>query len=164
MGLESGDDQVLKRVKEKGPPPGSRSGPGRKVLAAGLELSLYVLLGLGGQELSREHALNTAQVLNKIHKPHFVRLRTLVPKINTLLLHQIKRGRFQLLGALGVLAETRLALENLDLKTEITSDHYTNYLNLTGQLPQDKDRLLAQVDLALARPESDFRPLFVGEQ
>ncbi len=163
VGLESGDDEVLKRVK-KGTTAQEQVRAGTKVLEAGMELSLYALLGLGGQELTHQHALNTAGILNQIRNPHFVRLRTLVPKINTLLLHQIKKGRFRLLGAHGILAETRLLLENLDLETELTSDHYTNYLNLSGRLPQDKERLLAQVDQALTRPETDFRPIFIGEQ
>ena len=163
VGLESGDDQVLQRVK-KGTTAQQQARAGQKTLEAGLELSLYVLLGLGGTDLTREHALNTARVLNLIGKPDFVRLRTLVPKINTLLLHQIQKGRFRLLGAHGVLEETGLLLENLELETEITSDHYTNYLNLAGRLPRDKELLLAQVEAALSRPESDFRPIFIGDQ
>ncbi len=163
VGLESGDDEVLKRVK-KGTTAEQQVRAGQKTLEAGLELSLYALLGLGGEELSRNHALNTARVLNLIEKPHFVRLRTLVPKINTLLLHQIQKGRFKLLGAHGILRETRLLLENLELETELTSDHYTNYLNLAGRLPRDKEKLLALVDTALARPESDFRPICIGDQ
>jgi len=163
VGLESGDGQVLKKVK-KGTTPDQQIRAGLKVLEAGLELSLYVVLGLGGAELTDQHALNTAQVLNQIGRPHFVRLRTLVPKINTLLLHQIKKGRFEMLGPHGVLNETRLLVKNLEIETELVSDHYTNYLNLAGSLPQDKDRLLKEIEAALGQPEGNFRPLFVGTQ
>jgi len=163
VGLESGEARVLARAK-KGTDPQEQVRAGRKTLAAGLELSLYVLLGLGGRELSREHARATAEVLNQIGAPHFVRLRTLVPKINTLLLHQLKKGRFQMLGPHGVLAETRLLLENLEAETELTSDHYSNYLDLKGRLPRDRLKLLDQVDRALARPESSFREIFIGTQ
>jgi hypothetical protein len=93
-----------------------------------------------------------------------VRLRTLVPKINTLLLHQLKKGRFEMLGAHGVLAETRLFLKNLEAETELTSDHYSNYIDLRGRLPRDRKKLLDQVDHALAKPESSFRGIFVGTQ
>jgi len=68
---------------------------GRFVKEAGIELSEYVVLGLGGLERTKEHAAATAEVLNAI-EPDFVRLRTLVPKVNTLLLHQIKKGCFNL--------------------------------------------------------------------
>jgi radical SAM superfamily enzyme YgiQ (UPF0313 family) len=163
VGLESGDAEVLKRVK-KGATPEEHIRAGRKILDAGIELSLYVVLGLGGAELTRPHALNTAEVLNRIERPHFVRLRTLVPKINTLLLHQIRRGRFRMLGAHGVLEEGRLLLEGLEIETELCSDHYTNYIDLRGKLPDDKARFLAQIDLALTRPESAYREIFIGRE
>ncbi len=162
VGLESGDDEVLRRVK-KGTTAEEQIRAGKWVKEAGIELSEYVILGLGGRERSREHALETAKVLNEI-TPDFVRLRTLVPKINTLLLHQIKKGKFKLLGPHEVLRETKLLLENLDCETYLTSDHYTNYINLEGKLPKEKQRLLAQIDEALSWDENEFRPFFVGTE
>ena len=143
VGLESGDDTVLKRVK-KGTNAAEQIRAGRIVKKAGIQLSEYVILGLGGIDRSVMHALKTAEAINAI-EPDFVRLRTLVPKINTLLLHQINKGRFQLLTPHQVLEETRLLIENLTVSTTLTSDHYTNYLNLTGRLPEDKERLLEAV-------------------
>ena len=94
----------------------------------------------------------------------FVRLRTLVPKVNTLLLHQIEKGRFQLLAPRQVLAETRLLLKELKCATRLASDHYTNYLDLSGILPQDKNRLLGEIDRALTWEPDRFRPFFIGTQ
>ena len=162
VGLESGDDETLKRVK-KGTNAAEQITAGQMVRAAGLELSEYVVLGLGGIDRSDSHALKTAEVLTAI-EPDFVRLRTLVPKVNTLLLHQIKKGRFQLPSPHQVLRETRRLLENIRCSTRLASDHYTNYLNLAGNLPQDKDRLTAEIDRALKRPEGSFRPFFIGTQ
>jgi radical SAM superfamily enzyme YgiQ (UPF0313 family) len=162
VGLESGDDETLKRVK-KGTNAAEQITAGQMVRAAGMELSEYVVLGLGGIERSDIHALKTAEVLTAI-EPDFVRLRTLVPKVNTLLLHQIKKGRFQLLSPHQVLREARRLLENIRCSTRLASDHYTNYLNLAGNLPQDKDRLMAEIDRALKRPEESFRPFFIGTQ
>ena len=133
------------------------------VKQAGMELSEYVILGLGGVERSEIHALKTAEVINEI-EPDFARLRTLVPKINTLLLHQIKKGRFQLLSPYEVLRETRLLIENLHCQTRLTSDHYTNYLNLSGNLPEDKNRLIGEIDRALTWEPDRFRPFFIGTQ
>jgi len=162
VGLESGDDDILKRVK-KGTNTSEQIKAGKIVKAAGMELSEYVILGVGGIGRSEIHALKTAEAITEI-EPDFVRLRTLVPKINTLLLHQIKKGRFQLLSPHQVLKETRLLLENLQCRTILTSDHYTNYLNLSGNIPQDKDRLLGEIDRALNRDPSRFRPSFIGSQ
>ena len=162
VGLESGNDEVLKRVK-KGTTSEEQIKAGKMVKEAGIELSEYVILGLGGHELSERHALDTARAINEI-KPDFVRLRTLVPKVNTLLLYQLKKGKFKLLSPHQVLEETRLLIENINCETLITSDHYTNYINLEGRLPQDKDRLLRQVEVALSWPEERFRPFFIGTE
>jgi radical SAM superfamily enzyme YgiQ (UPF0313 family) len=162
VGLESGDDEILKRVK-KGTDAAEQIKAGRIAIEAGVELSEYVILGLGGRERSEIHALKTAEALNQI-EPHFVRLRTLVPKINTLLLHQIEKGRFNLLSPHQVLKETRLLLDNMHCRTILSSDHYTNYLDLAGSLPEDKGRLLTEIDRALKRDPVDFRPFFIGTQ
>lgn len=162
VGLESGDDETLKRVK-KGTTASEQIVAGRMARKAGIELSEYVILGLGGTERTQAHALATAEAINAI-EPDFLRLRTLVPKINTLLLHEVEKGRFQLLSPHQVLRETRLLLENILCQTVLASDHYTNYLNLSGRLPEDKGRLLAEIDRALLRDESSFRPFFVGTE
>ena len=162
VGLESGDDEILKKVK-KGTTASEQIVAGRMAMEAGIELSEYVILGLGGAERTRAHALATAEAINAI-EPDFVRLRTLVPKINTLLLHEVEKGRFQLLSPHQLLRETRLLLENIACRTFLASDHYTNYLNLSGRLPEDKERLLVEIDRALGRDESSFRPFFVGTQ
>ncbi|MFZ7110192.1 MAG: radical SAM protein [Desulfatiglandales bacterium] len=162
VGLESGDDEVLRRVK-KGTTRSEQIRAGRFVKDSGMTLSEYVILGLGGVERTREHALATAEALNAIN-PDFVRLRTLVPKTDTLLLHQMRRGLFQVLSPLHVLEETGLLIENLECHTQLTSDHYSNYLNLEGRLPEEKPRLLAEIRRAMTWDESRFRPFFIGNQ
>jgi radical SAM superfamily enzyme YgiQ (UPF0313 family) len=162
VGLESGDDEILKKVK-KGTTSSEQIQAGRITKAAGLELSEYVILGLGGVARSEAHALATAEAINGI-EPDFVRLRTLVPKINTLLLHEIGKGRFILLSPFQVLRETRLLIENIHCVTTLASDHYTNYVDLAGKLPEEKNRLLAEIDQALRWDLSRFRPSFVGTQ
>ncbi|MDY6951696.1 MAG: radical SAM protein [Thermodesulfobacteriota bacterium] len=162
VGLESGDDMILKRIR-KGTHAQEQIEAGRWVLAAGMELSLYVILGIGGQERTGEHARQTARVINDI-APTFVRLRTFVPKINTPLLEEVREGRFEMLTPHGVLEETRQILEGLSIQTMLASDHYTNYINLCGNLPEDKRKLLKEIATALAQDESEFRPYFIGTQ
>jgi radical SAM superfamily enzyme len=150
-------------VYKKGTTASEQIEAGKIVRSAGMQLSEYVILGLGGIGGSEMHALRTAEALNEI-EPDFVRLRTLVPKINTLLLHEINKGRFQLLSPHQVLKETRLLIENLQCRTILTSDHYTNYLDLSGNMPEDNGRLLDEIDRALSRDPNNFRPLFIGTQ
>ncbi|MBU1956758.1 B12-binding domain-containing radical SAM protein [Patescibacteria group bacterium] len=162
VGLESGDDVILRRIK-KGIDSRQQIEAGKWVMAAGMELSLYVILGIGGKERSVFHAEETARVLNAI-EPQFIRIRTFVPKINTPLLKQIQNGSFQMLGPHEVLRETETLIRNLTVSSFLTSDHYTNYINLEGRLPVDKTRLLEEIHTALARDEKTFRPFFIGTQ
>ena len=162
VGLESGDDEVLARTR-KGADAATQVRSCRAALEAGLEISVYVVLGLGGRERTVEHALATVEALNLI-QPNFVRLRTLLPKINTPLLYLIRQGRFMLLSPHEVLAEARTIISGLTCVTEVVSDHYTNYINLTGRLPGDRERLLGMLDLAESRPEKEYRSIYVGTQ
>jgi len=162
VGLESGDDVTLKRIK-KGTDSAQQIVAGRWVMEAGLALSLYVILGIAGRERSAVHADRTAAVLNAI-EPDFIRLRTFVPKINTPLLAQVQDGTFQMLGPHEVLAETARLISALTSPSRLTSDHYTNYINLEGKLPDDKPELLARIQTARQRDERSFRPFYVGTQ
>ncbi|RJX29103.1 MAG: radical SAM protein [Desulfarculus sp.] len=165
VGLESGHDPTLARVK-KGVSSREQVAAGRLALEAGLELCLYVILGLAGPADSLAHASATAQVINRINAagPLTVRLRTLVPKMGTLLLHQINKGRFSLCSPHQVLAEADRLLAELAGPLGLFSDHYTNYLDLRGALPADQERLRQEVAAALALPREAFRPDFVGGQ
>ena len=162
VGLESGDDLVLKRIK-KGSDSRQQIVAGKWVREAGIELSLYVILGIGGKDRTKEHATETARVLNAIG-PDFIRLRTFLPKINTPLLEDIQSGVFQMLGPHGILDETEALLAGIETSSYLASDHYTNYVNLEGRLPEDKQRLLGLIHRARLRDESEFRPVFVGTQ
>ncbi|MBW2087546.1 MAG: hypothetical protein JRI37_00920 [Deltaproteobacteria bacterium] len=124
-------------------------------------LSLYVILGIGGKHRTRSHARDTAKVLNQI-EPDFIRLRTFVPKINTPLLEEVQNQSFKMLGPHEVLYETALLIKNIQVSSYVTSDHYTNYINLEGRLPQAKIRFLDEIDAALTRDEKSFRPFFIG--
>jgi radical SAM superfamily enzyme YgiQ (UPF0313 family) len=162
VGLESGDDVVLDRIG-KGTRSGQQIEAGRWVMDAGIELSLYVMLGIGGRERTGTHAAETARVLNAV-APDFIRLRTFLPKIDTPLLADIAAGRFQMLGPHAVLRETRQIIEALAVPSRLTSDHYTNYINLEGRIPDERARLLALIESALGRDERTFRPVTIGTQ
>ena len=162
VGLESGDEEVLRRIK-KGTYFREQVEAGLWVREAGIELNVYVILGIGGKERSRSHAVETARLLNAIN-PEFIRFRTFLPKKNTLLLHQIRRGAFQVLSPHEVLRETREILERLRVTSQIRSDHYTNYVDIHGALPDERETMLAVLNDALLREERCFRPVYVGTE
>lgn len=162
VGLESGDDAVLKRIR-KGTCRAQQIEAGQWVVAAGMELSVYVILGIGGQRHWQQHARNTATALNAIN-PHFIRLRTFVPKIHTPLLADMQQGRFCMQGPHEVLAETAMLIRHLEVTTQLVSDHYTNYINLEGRFPAARQRILNQIAQSQQQPKSAFRPFFIGNQ
>jgi radical SAM superfamily enzyme YgiQ (UPF0313 family) len=162
VGLESGDDTVLRRIK-KGTDSREQIEAGQWVMEAGIELSEYVMIGIGGKERTHEHSLNTARAMNAIN-PDFIRIRTFLPKVDTLLLHQIRKGRFQVLSPHDALRETIEMIQALDVTSKIASDHYTNYVDIYGVMPMDKDRMLTTIEEALSRGEERFRPVYVGTQ
>lgn len=160
VGLESGDDGILKQIR-KGTNSRQQTEAGKWVMAAGMELSMYVILGIGGKARTIPHALESAKVLNQI-EPDFIRLRTFVPKIDTPLLQEIQSGEFQMLGPHEILKEIALFIKNLEADSYLASDHYTNYINLEGMLSEKKTEFLEQTNAALKMDESAFRPFFIG--
>jgi hypothetical protein len=127
---------------------------GRKAKEAGFELSLYILLGVGGMQRWKEHADGTAAVLNKID-PHFIRVRNLIPQTGSSLFEMRQTGDFVLPPPDVILQEERRIIENLDVTSEFLSDHISNYMPLNGQMPQDKAALLNALEQEIATLRED---------
>jgi hypothetical protein len=162
IGLESGYDPVLRFMK-KGNTAADHIKAGCMVREAGISLSEYVMPGLGGKRWWREHALATADVLNQINAD-FIRLRSLrVPKTAPLY-DKIEAGEFELLDDDGVVREIRLFIESLDgITSTVASDHIMNLLEeISGTLPDDKQKMLAVVDRYFALPEAERLTYKVG--
>jgi len=141
VGLESGSDAVLALV-HKGVDGARQIEAGQRVRAAGMELSEYVMPGLGGRTLSREHALDSARVLSAID-PHFIRLRTTAFLPGTELWQLAQEGLIEPMDDEEVVQEIRLFIEGLQVHSTLQSDHVLNLLvELEGELPRDRDRLL----------------------
>ena len=155
IGLESGSDRVLEFVR-KGASARQHIEAGQKIVAAGMTLSEYIMPGLGGAVWSREHALETARVLNAID-PHFIRIRSLRVPPRSPLFEDVQEQRLQLLSDDQVVEEIRLLIESLDgIHSTLTSDHIMNLLEeVEGTLPGDKARMIAAVDRYLALPAQE---------
>ncbi|MFC1867970.1 radical SAM protein [Thermodesulfobacteriota bacterium] len=146
VGLESGYDPLLKLVK-KGVTGEQHIEAGRKVIEAGMELSEYVMPGLGGQEMWMEHAVATGKVLNEIN-PDFIRLRSLRLPDKVLLSEKVKSGGFMMQTDDMIAEEIRLFIETLDgISSVVTSDHIMNLLEeVSGKLPEDKENMLEVIN------------------
>jgi radical SAM superfamily enzyme YgiQ (UPF0313 family) len=158
LGIESGHDAVLDRLV-KGVDAAEMIRVSRKANDAGALLSTMVLLGAGGRELSREHALESARVVNAI-QPRFVSTLVMTPVDGTPLAEEDARGQFDHLTPIELAAELRAFVGGLELEGSVfRSNHASNYLALSGTLPKDKARILAALDAVLADPEqASFTP------
>ena len=142
IGLETGYDPLLKLMK-KGVTAQQQIEAGRRVKESGMELSEYVMPGLGGQEMWREHAVETAKVLNRIN-PHFIRLRSLRVPRRIPLYNKMTDGSFTMQTDDMLAAEIKLFVETLDgITSTLTSDHIMNLLEeVRGDFPEDKENML----------------------
>jgi biotin synthase-like enzyme len=155
-GLESGDPETLEQIR-KGVDPERAARSFNHVMDAGIELSVYIMVGVAGVERWREHAEGSAAVLNQA-PPDFIRLRTFVPALGTDWCERWKQGDLTLLDAHQALAETRLLVDKLEGPTVLLSDHMSNFLDVNGRIPDDKELMLQAIDEALGWPITAFRP------
>ncbi|MHB8069061.1 MAG: radical SAM protein [Desulfobaccales bacterium] len=158
VGLESGNDEVLRRVKKHSTAAKSIRAC-RRALDAGLRLSCTVIIGLGGKELTRVHARDTGRMISAI-SPHYLGCLTLMPYPGGELHRSLAQGTFEALSTQEVLEEFRLLLENigpLERTCIFRANHASNYLSLAGDIPADRERLLREVAAAQSHPEA-LRP------
>jgi len=148
-GIESGSDEVLRRVKK----PVTRqqmADTGRIMKESGVTYSVMALLGLGGTELTEDHAQGTGEALS-ILDPDYIGLLTLMLVPGTALARKAEKGLFKLPDAMGMLRELRTILAGIDVtNARFSANHASNYLPVKGDLPRDKERLLAMIDHVLA--------------
>lgn len=158
VGLESGNNEVLRRVKK-------HSTAAKSILAccraleAGFRLSCTVIMGLGGKELTREHGRDTGKMVSAI-SPHYLGALTLLPYPGSKLHMEATQRTFATLTTYEVLEEFRTMLENIDSLTRpcvFRANHASNYLSLAGGLPADREALLQEIMSAQSQPSS-LRP------
>jgi biotin synthase-like enzyme len=164
IGLETGYDPLLKLVK-KGVTGAQHVEAGRKLVEAGMQVSEYVMPGLGGRGMWREHAVETARVLNQIN-PHFIRLRSLRIPSRVPLHARLKEGSFRMLTDDELAEEIRVFIEHLDgITSTVTSDHIMNLLEeVGGKLPEDKPTMLAVIQAYQDLPDEERLIYRVGRR
>lgn len=149
IGAESGSDQVLKDIN-KGVTRAQLIEAVQKIEASGINASVTFISGLAGPERWEEHALESASMISEM-QPSYVGLLTLMVDPAAPIYDEITAGRFKILSAEEVLAETMLMLKNINVTRTCVfrSNHASNYVSLKGELPTDKDRMVNQLRAAL---------------
>jgi biotin synthase-like enzyme len=169
VGLETGDDELLKKIK-KGVTSREHILAGKKALDAGFQLSEYWMPGLGGKERWREHAVNTARVLNEIN-PHYARSRPFFPFPGTPIHEEFQRGQFPYLSIEEQLQELKLMVENLHFSSRLCFDHDGNHwtdgsgrrlfrLDYEGYpFPKEKETVLQLIHTGLRHARANRMPV-----
>ncbi|TFG02720.1 MAG: radical SAM protein [Promethearchaeota archaeon] len=159
MGLESGSSKIL-RLMKKGTNAESMIKAGKKVLNAGIKLSMYIILGLGGYKYSEEHVKETARVLTEIN-PTIFRFRTLNILPNTPLWKEWKSGEFKLLSPVDNLKEEREIIANLgdNVTSQVFNDHVSNYCAIeSSNIKEDRDLFIKTLDAYINDPRIQNMP------
>ena len=159
MGVETGDEELLRKIN-KGITHAQIVEAGRKLMEAGITLSVTVILGLGGVDGSEAHAVKTAKILSDID-PDFAGTLTIMLVPGTPLHKDWEEGRFTLISPFQSLQELRLIIGNSNFThCFFTANHASNYLPIKIWLPEQKaevlkliDEVLAKKDMSLLRPE-----------
>lgn len=164
VGLETGDDEILKLIC-KGTTSAQEIEGGKKAIEAGFQLSEYWMTDLGGRERWRQHAENTARVLNEIN-PHYIRSRPFIPRPGTPLFHEYEQGKIHISSPHQRLEELRLMIEGLNVTSKVCFDHRMNsWVNKQGRMlfsqdyegykfPEEKQLVLDLIEEGLSIDES----------
>lgn len=150
-GMESGDAQTLKDIR-KGVNDKQSIEVGQRVISAGMQLSIMIILGIAGKEGSTRHALATAHAINEI-KPTMLSALSLMLYRGSELKEQFERGEFHPLTPAQLMEELKLIMEHVDLPESehmiFRSNHVSNYIRLAATLPRDKEQLLSDIDRSI---------------
>lgn len=161
MGVESGDDDVLKKIR-KNVSHDQMVEAAKKVKASGILLSVTVILGLGGVAGSEKHALETARILTEMDPDYAGALTlTLIPE--TELYREWESGRFEMITPFDSLRELKTMVEHSTFSNcFFSSMHASNYFSIRGSMPKDKGKILRQLQALLSRRDPNMlRPEFM---
>jgi radical SAM superfamily enzyme YgiQ (UPF0313 family) len=148
MGIETGDDQTLVAIR-KGANAQKMIDMGRKAMAAGIKLSVTVLLGIAGKKRSLIHARETGKLLSALD-PDYIGALTLMITPGTPLAEDLYTGKFELPDSRGMIMELREMIASTNITRGLFfSNHASNYLPIKARLPKDKDQTLNLIDMAL---------------
>lgn len=149
LGAESGSDKVLKDIN-KGETRQQLIDGVKKIEACGMKASVTFISGLAGKDGWEEHAIETGTMITEM-QPSYVGLLTLMVEPGVPMAKDIESGKLRLLSAEEVMAETLLMLKNTNVekKCVFRSNHASNYVSLRGNLPEDKEKMMALVRRAM---------------
>lgn len=149
IGAESGNDEVLKNIN-KGVTSKELGDLILKAKKVGFKTSVTFIVGILGEKDFREHAIATGNFISRC-EPDYVGILSLMLEENTTIYQEWLKGNFKEADGIDILKEIKLIIENINVTSNIVfrSNHASNYINLKGNLPEDKKRLIQEIDISL---------------
>ena len=149
IGAESGSDEVLKNIN-KGVTSKELGDLILKAKKVGFKTSVTFIVGILGEKDFREHAIATGNFISRC-EPDYVGILSLMLEENTTIYQEWLKGNFKEADGIDILKEIKLIIENINVTSNIIfrSNHASNYINLKGNLPEDKKRLIQEIDISL---------------
>lgn len=149
IGAESGSDEVLKNIN-KGVTSKELGDLILKAKKVGFKTSVTFIVGILGEKDFREHAVATGNFISRC-EPDYVGILSLMLEENTTIYQEWLKGNFKEADGIDILKEIKLIIENINVTSNIVfrSNHASNYINLKGNLPEDKKRLIQEIDISL---------------
>lgn len=149
IGAESGNDEVLKNIN-KGVTSKELGDLILKAKKVGFKTSVTFIVGILGEKDFREHAIATGNFISRC-EPDYVGILSLMLEENTTIYQEWLKGNFKEADGIDILKEIKLIIENINVTSNIIfrSNHASNYINLKGNLPEDKKRLIQEIDISL---------------
>lgn len=148
LGVETGDEKVLTDT-HKGVNVMQMTDAGKAIVETGIDLYAIILIGLAGQERSKDNAISTAKIINEI-KPQNLAAMTYMPVKGTPMYKDISDGKFKVLSDIECLQETKWLVEKLDKRHMFfTSSHASNYVPIEGDIYSDKEKIINVLDNAM---------------
>lgn len=153
LGAESGSNKVLAEIN-KGSDIEAEIEAVHMIEEAGIAASVTFISGIAGKDGWEEHAVMTGEAITKMNAS-YVSLLTLMVDPAAQIYDQIQDGSFKLMSGEEAVAETYLILKhaNPTKKCVFRSNHASNYVSLRGDLPFDKERMMAQLEKAMENTE-----------
>ena len=170
VGFESGSDSLLEMV-HKQVNKSDHIKASKKLMKAGITLSATLINGLGGgnnPEISKEHALESADLVNKIcpddDRIWYIAFLTLMVPSGTEIFRKKNRGDFQEMNSIEILQELKNFINQIDFHNKnanciFRSNHASNYLPIKGILDRDEDKILSTINYGLTH-KNILRPEF----
>ncbi len=148
IGVETGDDEML-AFMNKGFQSKDTIEQCKKLEAANISYNFFYLTGISGAGRAEIGAKETAKVFNQLH-PRIIESSMLTIYKNSELYEEIQKGNWREESEIEKLIELKILIENLKITTRIVTDGASNLIQVRGNLPKDKEKLMKHLQYQIS--------------